>query len=240
MHDTAFHTGAIFFQLYAPAQAVILDVGAMDLNGSLRACAPAGARYVGVDMEAGRGVDIVLQDPYAMPFPNDHFDLVVSSSCLEHDAMFWIGFIEFLRVLKPGGFLYMSVPTNGWYHRHPIDAWRCYPDAGLALEKWGRRQSVAVTLIESFVVPRDQTPWNDFVMVFAKGDATIGTTRMAHVIAGASNIRTFEGKLENIGNFQTESEDMQIIKSLNRKIEEQARMIANLVAELNAVKAPGP
>jgi hypothetical protein len=70
MHPTAMDNGRRFFITYldASAPALILDIGSQDINGSLRQAAPAGARYVGLDFAAGRGVDRVLDDPYRLPF----------------------------------------------------------------------------------------------------------------------------------------------------------------------------
>lgn len=72
------------------AQPLILDIGAQDINGSLRQVAPAGARYLGLDFAAGRGVDVVLEDAYRLPFDDGIADAVVSSSCFEHIEMFWL------------------------------------------------------------------------------------------------------------------------------------------------------
>ena len=117
---------------------VILDVGSQDINGSLRACAPSRATYIGVDMVAGNGVDLLLEDPHVLPFADQHFDAVATTSCFEHDPMFWVTFLEITRVTRCGGYIYVCVPSNGWYHQHPRDNWRFYPDAGLTLQDWGR------------------------------------------------------------------------------------------------------
>lgn len=138
MHPTAMDNGRRFFATYldASAPALILDIGSQDINGSLRQAAPAGARYVGLDFAAGRGVDRVLDDPYRLPFDDGVADAVVSSSCFEHVDMFWLTFNEILRVLRPGGLFYLNAPSNGAFHRYPVDCWRFYPDAGDALVRW--------------------------------------------------------------------------------------------------------
>jgi len=93
MHPSALRTGAAFFQIYwMPGFADILDVGSQDVNGALRGVKPEGARYVGVDLVPGPGVDQVLEDPHQLPFADAHFDVVVSTSCLEHDPCFWLSF----------------------------------------------------------------------------------------------------------------------------------------------------
>jgi len=135
---------------------------------------PSHHKYVGVDFTAGKGVDVILTDPYKLPFQNDSVDIVVSSSCFEHAEFFWLSYLEIMRVLKPSGLFYLSAPANGPFHRYPVDCWRFYPDSGNALVKWGRRNNVANNiLLESYVSRQDQSVeidsrWNDFTAVFLK------------------------------------------------------------------------
>ena len=42
---------------------------------------------------AGKGVDIVLEDPYCLPFADNSVDVVVSSSCFEQAEFFWLLFL---------------------------------------------------------------------------------------------------------------------------------------------------
>jgi hypothetical protein len=60
-------------------------------------------------------------------------------------------FIEIQRVLKPEGLFYLNAPSNGTYHRYPVDCWRFYPDSGVALSHWGQKNGYNTQLIESFV-----------------------------------------------------------------------------------------
>ncbi len=168
MHDTAAATGKAFFEVYGHPGCAILDVGSYDVNGTLRPFAPERARYTGVDRSAGPGVDVVNDDPFGLPFRSNSVDLVVSTSCLEHDPMFWATFAEMARVVKPGGFVYVSAPVNGPVHRHPLDCWRFYPDAAAGLCGWAVHCGEPLTLIESFLVPPRADVWLDFVAVFAK------------------------------------------------------------------------
>lgn len=227
MHDTAYELGSKFFSVYAPPKAFVLDVGALDINGSLKTCAPPDSRYFGLDTEAGKGVDMVLEDLYELPFKDGVFDLVVSSSSLQHDPMFWLSFLEFVRVLKPGGYIYVNVPSNGWYHADPIDAWRCYPDAGLALRNWARKQGHDISLVESFVAPRQEVIWNDFVMIFAKGQGAPVSGRVVDRVTGATNVRVAEA-IDDVRNPEVDPEDLRIIKHLSQDVEEKTRRIQQL------------
>lgn len=172
MHDTAMLNGERFFKTYVGSRKVkIADIGAQDVNGSLREVAPADTEFIGVDFVAGRGVDIVLEDPYELPFEDNSLDVVVSSSCFEHSEFFWLSFLEVLRILKPDGLFYLNVPSNGVFHRYPVDCWRFYPDSGVALAKWGRRSGFESVLLESYTSDQRADVWNDFVAVFLKDEA---------------------------------------------------------------------
>jgi SAM-dependent methyltransferase len=168
MHDTAYEIGRLFFEIYARPGDFILDVGSSDINGSLRDFEPEGSWYIGVDLEAGKGVDVVVGQISQLPFAAESFDIVVSTSCLEHDRAFWVTFLEMCRVVKRGAYLYLNAPSRGTYHQFPIDAWRFFPDAGLALRDWARANHYGMDLLESFITENKNEAWNDCVMVFVK------------------------------------------------------------------------
>jgi hypothetical protein len=44
----------------------VIDIRSRNVNGLLRAVAPTAFNFSGVDMEPGKGVDIVLDDPYTL------------------------------------------------------------------------------------------------------------------------------------------------------------------------------
>jgi hypothetical protein len=84
--------------------------------------------------------------------------------------MFWLTFLEGLRILKPNGLLYLNVPSS-WmcYHQFPVDCWRFYPDSGRALETWGKRNKIPVMVLESYISsPTILAECSDFVAVFLK------------------------------------------------------------------------
>jgi SAM-dependent methyltransferase len=190
MHISAFHYGKLFFDTYINYKItdglLIVDIGAQDVNGSLRELAPVDCRYVGVDFIEGKGVDVVLKDPYTLPFETGTVDAVVCSSVYEHSEFFWLLFLETLRILKPTGLLYLNAPSNGALHRFPIDAWRFYPDAGKSLTNWARRNGMKALLLESFIGSKkgslkDDGMWNDFVAVIARDENHI-MERVARII----------------------------------------------------------
>jgi ubiquinone/menaquinone biosynthesis C-methylase UbiE len=168
MHDTAYELGGLFYETYVRPDSCILEIGSMNVNGTLRDFRPAGGLYVGVDLDAGDGVDVVVGAISRLPFKADAFDAVTSSSALEHDSMFWVTFLEMCRVLKSGGYLYINAPSSGSYHRYPIDAWRFFPDSGIALRDWARINHHPIELLESFITENRGEDWNDCVMIFTK------------------------------------------------------------------------
>ena len=173
MHTSAMKLGSLFFEAYSDSfqnGALVIDLGALNLNGSLKEICPSQFNYVGVDLVHGSGVDIVLEDPYQLPFQNESIDIVISTSVFEHADMFWLSFLEIIRVLKPNGLFYLNVPSNGNFHRTPIDCWRFYPDSGVALINWARRNNYNSVLIESFIGKQEGDIWNDFVAVFLKDE----------------------------------------------------------------------
>ena len=183
--------GSLFFKAYVEhlSAPLVVDMGAQDVFGSLRSVAPAHARYVGVDMVPGKGVDVVLQDPYVLPFDTGSVDVVVSSSCFEHSEFFWLLLLEIMRVLSPRGLLYLNVPSNGAFHRYPVDCWRFYPDSGRALARWAQRAGYDALLLESYICNQDRDQWNDFVCVLLRDRASLASypQRILSTLQGFSN-----------------------------------------------------
>jgi SAM-dependent methyltransferase len=205
MHSSAYNTASQFFEVYVAAQPIdtIVEIGSRQVaegHRNLRELCPPHLKYLGVDLEPGINVDIVLDDPYLFPLADSSVDIVICSSVFEHCDFFWVLFEEALRILKLGGLLYVNAPSNGYVHRHPVDCWRFYPDSGAALVQWGRRQGYDVALLESFITDEDLTEnpdeiWQDFVAVFIKGENEI--TRYPQRMTDLRNDYANARRLEN-------------------------------------------
>ena len=116
--------------------AKILDVGSYDVNGTYKDLfGVPGWEYTGLDVQAGPNVDVVLEDPYAFPFPDDAFDVVISGQALEHIEFFWKTWAEIVRVTRNGGIIIMIAPFRIREHRYPVDCWRFLPDGFKALAR---------------------------------------------------------------------------------------------------------
>ncbi|WPL20134.1 methyltransferase domain-containing protein [Thiorhodovibrio frisius] len=184
-------------------------------------------------MQPGPGVELVLQDPHHLPLDEASVDVVVSTSCLEHDPLFWLTFGEMLRVLKPGGFLYINAPSNGSYHGYPYDHWRFYPDAGRALAQWAERLSRPATLIESFIGERDGETWANNVMVLAHDplEHALPARLICDQWPGAINIRR-QGS-DELERFTKAPED-------SRKLKKVRTRVKQLQGQLQQSEAPKP
>lgn len=176
MHDTASISGNSFADVYCKPGMVVVDIGGRNVNGSLRdKFIKCGAKFICVDMEEDPSVDIVVKPGDPLPFQTCSVDIVVSTSCFEHDPVFWLTFKEMARIVKLDGFIYINAPTGGHYHGYPGDNWRFYSDAGQALAYWssirmGNEQIYPVKVLETFNVLGNA--WNDFVCVWQRTNET--------------------------------------------------------------------
>ena len=149
----------------------ILDIGSYDVNGTYRQVLDDPAwEYVGIDAVTGPGVDVTVQQTYRWPeLRHDSFDLAVSGQAFEHIQFPWVTILEVARVLRPGGLLFLVVPSSGPEHRFPMDCWRYYPDGLVALAQWADLDVVeAKTYWENEGWSDDSDDWHDSVLVAKK------------------------------------------------------------------------
>jgi SAM-dependent methyltransferase len=91
----------------------------------------------GVDVRAGRNVDVLMTKPYRLPLKSNSADLILSGQAFEHIPFFWASFLEMARVLAPGGLIFLTAPSRG--HMHDLqDCWRYHPDGMRALAAFSR------------------------------------------------------------------------------------------------------
>lgn len=91
---------------------MVLDIGALDINGNNQVLFDADTLYLGLDIAEGRNVDIICPG-HELGLPDATFDLVVSTECLEHDRHWVATLNNAIRLLRPGGMLLMTCATTG-------------------------------------------------------------------------------------------------------------------------------
>lgn len=91
--------------------------------------------YRTMDYDSSTGADVV-GDIHNIPIADDSIDAVICSSVLEHVTNPALAVEEIKRILKPGGKLFIYVPSVYPYHArkgHYPDYWRFFDDALLFL-----------------------------------------------------------------------------------------------------------
>lgn len=200
MHETASIAGRAFAETYGYTNHIVIDIGGLDVNGSLRSFFESnGMKYICIDMNEHSSVDIVVKPYEKLPFNDGSIDLIVSTSCFEHDPCFWMTFKEMTRIIKLNGYIYLNAPTSGPYHTYPGDNWRFYSDCGQALAYWScfelDNKKYPVKVIETFNILGDI--WNDFVCIWMRVDET--TTDILINTEILNNIGKLEKKINDYG-----------------------------------------
>ena len=79
------------------------------------------------------GLTHVCSDEYSFPLPSESYDIVFSSSVIEHVRKIWVWIREAGRVCKKNGHVVTIAPVSWPYHAVPVDCWRIYPEGMKAL-----------------------------------------------------------------------------------------------------------
>ena len=121
MHLVAEKSGMAFASVYGGKNKKVIDVGGLNVNGSLRKFfEDKGMTYICVDMEKHPSVDILVKPGEKMPFDDGSIDLIISTSCFEHDPCFWMTFKEMSRIIKSDGYIY----KRAIYRKLSYPSWR--------------------------------------------------------------------------------------------------------------------
>ncbi len=105
----------------------VLEIGSLNINGSVRdIIEPYSFRYLGIDTQAGPGVDLVASG--AEYYAPDEFDIVVCAEVFEHTAV-WRDIIEQAYInLKPGGIFIATMAGIGRPIHSGVDGgWSLHP-----------------------------------------------------------------------------------------------------------------
>jgi len=93
----------------------VVEMGSLDINGSVRSHFNA-AHYVGVDLGAGPGVDVVTPGQL-LDEPSGSFDCAISASSFEHNPYWLETFVNMLRLVREGGLVLFTCASTG-YREH--------------------------------------------------------------------------------------------------------------------------
>lgn len=106
----------------------VIEVGSCDVNGSLRPIVELWkpASYIGVDSQAGPGVDVVWgAETLIDVFGKESFDVVISTELLEHVREWRRAISSIKGVCRSNGIFVITTRSLGFhYHGYPYDFWR--------------------------------------------------------------------------------------------------------------------
>ena len=122
---------------------------------------PNGQGYVDERISHRYNIDFTIGDNGRIPVKDDSIDVILSTSCFEHDEKFYVTIKEMIRVLKHGGMIYLNVPSNGPYHGFPGDYYRFKKGAYEHIEQW----CSALQLRDTWIDLTDT--WQDNVGVYS-------------------------------------------------------------------------
>ena len=128
---------------------LVADIGSMSKNGA-KTYRDFCKQYIGIDIEAGPNVDLVMTGPYTIPLADNSVDTVISGQCLEHVNNPFKLVAESARILKPEGHMLLTAPFQWREHRYPLDTFRYLPDGMRAL-----MEEAGMTVIHTYLNQND-------------------------------------------------------------------------------------
>jgi len=106
----------------------VIEVGSLDINGSLREIINSykPAEYIGVDIKEGPGVDMLCKaEELVEKFGKGSFDIVISTELLEHVRDWKRVISNFKNICRENGTILITTRSYGFgYHDFPYDFWR--------------------------------------------------------------------------------------------------------------------
>lgn len=147
----------------------ILDVGSLDSSGEYNYSTIFNEEkwnYFGLDIQEGNNVDIVITDIYNwFEIDDNTYDVVISGQFFEHLEFFWLTMSQIERVLRPGGYVCIIVPSDGPEHGGDMfNCYKFYEDGLRAMAKY-----VDLEIIHASVDTREEAkPWCDACLVAHK------------------------------------------------------------------------
>lgn len=88
----------------------VIEMGSLNINGTVRDFYDNPTRYIGVDLDNGPGVDLVSESQN-VDFPDETFDVAVSAECFEHNPYWLETFVNMHRLAK--SFVIFTCASDG-------------------------------------------------------------------------------------------------------------------------------
>jgi len=104
----------------------VLDVGcgrSWFVRARPQNCVGLDSNPIIVNHYQNEGLNIIQGFAYELPFTDNHFDAIFCNYLLEHLSQPEKSLEEFYRVLKPNGYLYISVPSSYMLTKGFFDDW---------------------------------------------------------------------------------------------------------------------
>lgn len=115
------------FQRFSPAGRHLVEIGSLNINGSAREYAEArAASYIGIDIKAGPGVDVIGDAVEVLSTWSSRVDMVICTEVLEHHREPETIVQAARKVLKGGGLLVLTAaghdrkPHSAYGAEHPL------------------------------------------------------------------------------------------------------------------------
>lgn len=147
----------------------ILDIGSLDNVGDYNyrdIFDETNWDYVGLDIVEGNNVDLVITDIYNwFEIDDNSYDVIISGQFFEHLKYFWLTFSQIERVLKPGGYICIIVPSSGPKHNeNMLDCYRFHESGLIAMAEY-----VDLDVLHASVdMSEEAKPWYDACLVAHK------------------------------------------------------------------------
>jgi len=178
--------------------AEVLEIGSRVVTGNNFRTIFEKANYTGFDLYKGENVD-VAGDAHQLSsyFQGKKFDLIFSSAVFEHLAMPWIVANEMIKLLKPGGYIFVETHYSYISHERP---WHFFQFSEQALKVLFSEEH-GIECIEAGVS-------SPLVARFSKSSACAGFLRGTYVPGMYCHSEFLGKKIREVNNFSFETVDL--------------------------------